>query len=375
MIDCDLVVIGGGMFGVYASLHFQRLGKKVLLLEQQPEAEVWTKASLVNQARVHSGHHYPRSFVTASLSLEHRDRFVSDHRFAIREDYKSLYAIDRFGSEISASQFLSYCRKLDLPVEEIEPPAVIRGDRLEAVFEVEEVTFDPFLLRAHYLEQLRLSSVSVVYGVQALEGVKDGESWRVSFLDVSGVERFVATPAVVNATYASSNVVSRAFGLGESKILSQISEVALVHSPDLANLSLTVMDGQFLSFMPFGKTGLTSLTSVPYTHHEVSREPLPTFSCQLKNRACTPESLSSCTRCPVRPPSNLTKMIAQLRMYIRANVEITPHGSLFTVKATSNSAENDERMTTIRVISRKPTFVSLFSGKINSIYEIEKVVL
>ena len=43
------------------------------------------------------------------------------------------------------------------------------------------------------------------------------------------------------------------------------------------------MDGPFFSVMPFGKTGMHSLTSVTFTPHLTSYDLLPTFKCQEKN--------------------------------------------------------------------------------------------
>ncbi len=51
----------------------------------------------------------------------------------------------------------------------------------------------------------------------------------------------------------------------------------------LKNTGITVMDGPFFSLMPFGQTGLHSLTSVTFTPHETSYDcggdlPLPAGS-------------------------------------------------------------------------------------------------
>ena len=48
----------------------------------------------------------------------------------------------------------------------------------------------------------------------------------------------------------------------------------------LKNTGITVMDGPFFSLMPFGQTGLHSLTSVTFTPHETSYDSVATFPCQ-----------------------------------------------------------------------------------------------
>ena len=45
------------------------------------------KASIVNQARLHAGYHYPRSVATALLSNEYKERFILEHKNFINSKY------------------------------------------------------------------------------------------------------------------------------------------------------------------------------------------------------------------------------------------------------------------------------------------------
>lgn len=49
---------------------------------------------------------------------------------------------------------------------------------------------------------------------------------------------------------------------------------------NIKDVGLTVMDGPFFSLMPFGLTGLHSLSAVHFTPHKTSFEKLPHFDCQ-----------------------------------------------------------------------------------------------
>ncbi len=63
----------------------------------------------------------------------------------------------------------------------------------------------------------------------------------------------------------------------------------------LKNTGITVMDGPFFSLMPFGRTGLHSLTSVTFTPHETSYDSVATFPCQQEcGGVCKPGSLYNC---------------------------------------------------------------------------------
>ena len=49
----DFLIIGGGIFGIYAALYLAKHGLRTCIVEK--EKELLKKASIVNQARLHSG--------------------------------------------------------------------------------------------------------------------------------------------------------------------------------------------------------------------------------------------------------------------------------------------------------------------------------
>ena len=64
----DALVVGGGFYGcgIAAALRQRHGLARVLVVER--ETDLLARASYVNQARVHNGYHYPRSFMTAYRS-------------------------------------------------------------------------------------------------------------------------------------------------------------------------------------------------------------------------------------------------------------------------------------------------------------------
>jgi hypothetical protein len=151
--------------------------------------------------------------------------------------------------------------------------------------------------------------------------------------------------------------------------------MVFVNSPQFANMGLTVMDGPFASLMPYGLTGLLSLSSVAYTHHKVSYDNLPTFDCQREHPTCRPDFTSICNGCVAQPISAKEKMLAQVRQYLSNSVELQYFSNFFTIKSKLKAnAIDDGRPTEIAVLHEDPYYYNLFAGKINSIYEIEKVM-
>ena len=55
----DKIIIGAGLYGLYAALYCAKKNQTVLVLEK--ESNAFERATYINQARVHMGYHYPRS--------------------------------------------------------------------------------------------------------------------------------------------------------------------------------------------------------------------------------------------------------------------------------------------------------------------------
>jgi hypothetical protein len=366
----DFVIIGGGLSGSFAALYLAGKGAKVALVEK--EARLFQKASLVNQARLHSGYHYPRSIATAAMSDAHKLRFTEEHRPFVNFHFEKFYAIDRFGSFTDAVQFERFCAYLNIRCERVLSHNLFNFNRLEALYRTAEYSFDPVLIAEYYRKKItEAKGIKLFMQDRIIQAHASGNEWLME-LD-SGLQ-FIA-PAVINATYAASSAINRIFGLPELNLTHEISEIAFVTSPQFAQRGLTVMDGPFGSIMPYGLSGLLSLSSVAYTHHKISYENLPHFDCQVPDdSACRPDAPGICSSCPRRPVSNAAKMLAQMRQYFSENVHFEPLFSYFTIKSKLKANYIDDgRPTEISVMNQNPQFFCLFAGKVNAIYEIENM--
>jgi hypothetical protein len=118
------------------------------------------------------------------------------------------------------------------------------------------------------------------------------------------------------------------------------------------------------------------LSSVAYTHHKISFKDTPHFDCQIpEDTNCTPAAPGICTDCERRPESNARKMLAQMQQYFSSAVQFEYLFSYFTIKSKLKASHIDDgRPTEISLLNKKPKFYCLFAGKINSIYEVEKIL-
>jgi hypothetical protein len=347
----------------------------VLLVEK--EREMFKKASIVNQARLHSGYHYPRSVATALMSDDNKARFTEEHRPFILFDFEKYYAIDRYGSFTDAAQFERFSDFIGIRCDRVEGHPLFNYDRLEALYLTTEYTFDPVLIGLHYQAKIaEQKAIETRLFTKITQAEMVGEHWQIELQDLENETiETIEAKSVINATYAQSNSLNRLFGMPDIDLMHEISEMAFVTSPQLQNIGLTVMDGQFGSLMPYGLSGLLSLSSVAYTHHKVSYDNLPTFDCQQKNLRCKPNFTEDCNGCFAKPPSNYRKMLGQMRQYFSEQVELDYQHSLFTIKSKLKANFIDDgRPTEISCLHRNPDYYCIFAGKINSIYEVEKMV-
>ncbi|MCB0584474.1 MAG: FAD-binding oxidoreductase [Phaeodactylibacter sp.] len=372
----DFLIIGGGIFGIYAALYLSQHGLKICIVEK--EKELLKKASIVNQARLHSGYHYPRSVATALMSDDNKSRFTADHQEFINFKFEKYYAIDRFGSFTDSLQFERFCEFIGIRCEPVLRHPLFNYHRLEALYATTEYSFDPILIAEYYRRKLKEGQGNIdVRMYNRVESAEiQGNCWSVEVSALESGERHqLEASQVINATYAGSNAINRLFGVRDIDLMHEISEMVFVTSPQVKDIGLTVMDGQFGSLMPYGLSGILSLSSVAYTHHKVSYDNLPTFDCQALNPECRPDFPSICSSCPARPQSNYRKMIGQIKHYFSEEVGFQYFTSMYTIKSKLKASYIDDgRPTEISILNDNPRFYCIFAGKINSIYEIEKVV-
>ena len=389
----DRIIIGAGLYGLYAARFCGLKGEKVLVLEM--DREPFSRATYVNQARVHMGYHYPRSLSTATKSAGYFQRFCEDFPFAIYQEFDQIYATSARFSWTSAEQFVGFCKAAGIRCEEVSPARYCNEGRCDGAFLTQEYTYDAMILRDFYLKELSaLSKVTLLCGSTIEEIRKKGEAYCIKY-SCKGERREAAAPFVLNATYASTNQIlkmaeqgageenagtgagnTRADGFVPFKIKYELCEIILCNASErLNNTGITVMDGPFFSIMPFGLTGQHSLTAVSFTHHVTSYDETPSFSCQ-EGTDCSSITLGNCNLCPHRPESAWPYMDHLAQKYLRPELGYTYDRSLYSMKPILKSSEvDDSRPTAIRVNSVEPTFISVLSGKINTVYDLDEYLL
>lgn len=373
-MEYDKIIIGAGMYGLYSAELCGRAGQKVLVLEY--DAAPFMRATYINQARVHLGYHYPRSYSTAIKSRKYFDRFVEQYGFCINSDFRKIYATSARYSWTNAAQFRKFCRATEIKCLAVDPSQYFQPEMCDGVFETEEYTYDAALLRDHFLSEIaRHPRVEMIFNARIKAITRQGDHYRIEMAD--GTVHM--TGFLLNTSYGSVNQILDLLELEPIKIKYELCEIILCRVNEvLRKVGITVMDGPFFSIMPFGRTGLHSLTSVTFTPHIASHAPLPKFKCQEQcpSGYCSPRQLGNCNACPAKPESAWDYMSSLARKYLRDELRFEYDSSLFSIKPILMSSEiDDSRPTVIKLFSKDPTFISTLSGKINTVYDLDEALL
>ena len=371
MKSYDKIIIGAGLYGLYSALFSAKQNEKVIVLETDDAP--FKRATYINQARVHMGYHYPRSISTALKSKKYFDRFLQDYDFCILREFDQIYATSSQYSWTSASQFKKFCDNAGIRCDELVADRYFKKRMCDGAFLTTEYTYDAHILRDFYLVELnKHSNVEIIYNAKISKIEKSMDSFVVEYNSEKSSSSFR-----VNATYSSVNQIQKLAGFEPFKIKYELCEIILCSvSENFKDIGFTVMDGPFFSIMPFGKTGYHSLTSVTFTPHMTSYESVPQFSCQkVSSDYCTAQRLGNCNDCVAKPNSAWPYMSSLAKKYLKDEYEFKYEKSLFSMKPILMTSEiDDSRPTVIKVNSKSPTFVSVLSGKINTVYDLDEVL-
>lgn len=368
------VIVGAGLYGLYSALFLAKRNKKNRIVILEKDTEPFMRATYINQARVHMGYHYPRSLSTAERSAHYFRRFMDDFSFSVFTGFDQIYATSAQFSWTDAEEFRKFCRAAGIRCEDIGPSKYFNDGMCDGAFLTKEYTYDAHILRDFFMDELSCFPNVEFHFNSAVQQVKrEGAHFNVETSD----GKVYSTDFLLNATYASTNQVSKLLGYESFHIKYELCEIILCDVDEaLKNVGLTVMDGPFFSIMPFGKTGMHSLTAVTFTPHDTSYDDLPAFCCQKKSGGfCSPNSLGNCNNCSAKPESAWPYMSGLARKYIKPEYGFSYRSSLFSMKPILKASEiDDSRPTVIRKFSSHPTYISVLSGKINTVYDLDEVL-
>lgn len=357
----DAVIIGGGFYGAAIALYLsrQRGLKRILLIEREPA--LLMRASYNNQARVHNGYHYPRSFTTAYRSRVNLPKFVRDWPLAVKQDFSKLYAIARRNSKVTAKQFERFCREIgaDFRPADSSLRTLFEPRLVEDVYLVEEYAFDAVQLANWAERELKESGVPIHYQTQVTAILKGAQvPLQVVAEAKQGGQEVINCRYVFNCTYSGLNQFKGDFPGVTARLKQEVTEMLLMQMPaSLDGLGITMMDGPFFSVMPFPARGLHTLSHVRYTPHLHwnDQQGIDPYE-KLRHYA---------------QDSRVDRMLRDAGRYIPEILKAKHIDSLFEIKTVLQKNECDDgRPILFEKHVELPGCYSVLGGKIDNIYDV-----
>ena len=351
----EAVVIGGGFYGSYIANYLSEKRKlsKVLLVEQGDK--LLSKASVNNQARVHGGYHYPRSFTTAFRSSVNKESFISEFQDSVNFNFSNYYAISKINSKVTAKQFSIFCKQIGAKITPAsnEIRGLFNQRLIEDAFCVMEPAFNSEILQELISSKLDFSGVEIQLNSMIEEVNLDSNLFQLK-LKTKNSSLDVHSKLVFNCTYSGINQIQGNIPKTKITLKHELTEMLLIEPPEiLKSKSFTVMDGPFFSMMPYPSKNLYTLSHVRYTPHF-----------EILDLANSQQNINKS-----QIETRKAKILRDSSRYIPSLNESHYVDSIFEIKTVLQKNEVDDGRP-ILFEKNCPGYYSILGGKIDNIYDI-----
>ncbi len=338
MHKAKVAIAGAGIYGATTAIRLAEAGHDVHLFDP---IGVLNAASGINQFRIHSGYHYPRSPETIRETMGAREEFLQTFAPAIVRNSTHYYAIPHEGSQTPPELFESVMAEHKISLKP-RRPEWMNFDFINKCYEVEEQIYDPEVLRDVLTQQLKARGVAF--------------------------HEHEFTPAMRPDYHF---VVWATYGLGPSRglfksVKYQVAEKILIQlPPQLQGIALVVVDGPFTAFDPYGSSERSMWGSAKHSNHWTTTDPDEPI----------PEKYRALLNGPRFEPISWTRFDAMRQdatLAVPATAEAKYLGSRFTIRVVENNPAQDRR--TLYVQETAPGEIHIFSGKVVSAVKAARLV-
>jgi hypothetical protein len=247
MIFKKILIIGAGIHGTFVAKYFKKYSVKITLIEKN--SSILNETSRATHNRANRGYHYPRSIKTFNECKEAYDYFKKKY-YKYLKKIPSFYCIEH-KSKTNFNKYINFFKRNNLEFKIIKKNEFIKKDNLEGIIKAEEGCYDHLGISKMIGRELKNKNIKVVKNFN-LKKVRnnDGDLELISKNNKCLSDNF---DVIINATYDKSNEILNKFKIRNlSKFFYQLTEIAVIHSRRKIP-GITVMDGDFITIMPYIK--------------------------------------------------------------------------------------------------------------------------
>ncbi len=339
------IVIGGGIHGITAALALAEADVDVTVIEANEELLQGTSGATHNRA--HIGYHYPRSIETAQECLRGLEYFKLRYPGALYYPKEVYYAIEKDESKTSTENYMKFCDHMQIPYKFQWPSSeFLSKDHLDSSFLVPEPCFNLKVLSQLIEKEAARKGVTIKTGSTVIWSEPKEDGMYSVMIEKRNIKEQLRAGIVINATYAYSNNILNISGLeaDRTQYYYHTTEVIVARSNKLRIPALTVMDGPFISVLPY------AACEDLYLVYDV------VYSVVHKQKGFLYEK-------PKKVASNWKKMIEHGEKYYPFIETLEFVKSLWGSRPVPADDTIDSRFTRILVHKASPGFYSILEGK------------
>ena len=351
-----IAVIGAGIFGTTIALKLHEDGHRVKLIESHND--ILKGTSFNNTRRVHLGFHYPRDLSTAKQSFGGFESFYKKYMKCIKTNFLNYYFIAKENSKTSLPEYFEFCSRLGAPFEEVTKKLPAMTQNCEGGIKCQEYVYDCDQLRRLIYKEIKKSDISLMLSTK-VKFIKKSTNYRLSY-DNAEDEVF---DAVVNCSYYNINQFNKSLGVQSESTQYEYTINFVIDLP-IKHIGITIMDGPFVTLLPFGKPGRfilyhvkhsvldTVISDSPPNEWKPSKKS-PT-SCRDINQLFSKTIEDSSYFIPILKKATFVKLLESPRMVL------------------ANKEETDARPSILNVPIKN--YLTVFSGKVDHCFTVSNKI-
>ncbi len=342
-------VIGGGIFGVMNALYLDKAGFNVILIERLND--ILMGASKNNQNRLHLGYHYPRSPSTAQQCISGFEKFIEEFPNCTDDSFLNAYFIAREGSHTSVEDYFKFCDTEGLPYDRIDPDKFqIPLNGISAGLTCPERVYDAELLRSTLKNRFSQTGITLKTGFDIEDIHRTDSGYKL--LSFSGQSALV--DAVVNCSYASNNGLAAKMGFSVSPKQFEYTVIPIIKAP-MKRVGVTIMDGNFMTLLPYGK-------SDEFLLYHVGNSVVETEIAMSINHRWLDKETSPFSK--IDKTAYADNFLKECQKFLPSLGDATITGFLEGPRVVLAKKENSDERPSI-IDQFEPRYLSVFSGKID----------
>jgi len=242
------LVIGAGIHGCSVAIELAKQGIEVIMVDAKKD--IFSGSSLATHNRIHLSYHYPKSKETAIECKKGYYDFIKNYKDCILfSDF--YYVIDKNNSNVTAKQYQTFMRGLGLECNSSFPEEhFLNKEQIEDSFKVKEACYDIWKLKDIFKKTLKEFNVKEIHNFEIREASITNN--KLKLISSEGKEMELDVDLIINCTYTYTNNVQKAFFVLDdlTPYKFESTEIAVVES-DIKIPALTVMDGPFITILPY----------------------------------------------------------------------------------------------------------------------------